>query len=244
MKSRTLAAAVAIAISLLAASSAAAQESKIQPGVSIESGGSYCTLAWILSGPGGTFGSTAAHCVSGNGAVVNLATGALGSIIERIGTVAFVGNADEAGRDYAFIRIDDEDLGQVDPSLKGWPAIPRGLSTPATASNGDIIQFSGHGLGFSLTQPTQEQRKGILNFIDEREHLVLGPVISGDSGGPVADVTDGNKALGIVNTVGVAVNSGALTVVHAGEGGANLSFAIADAAARGFGGLTLRTAGS
>jgi hypothetical protein len=70
--------------------------------------------------------------------------------------------------------------------------------------------------------------------MDAKEHLVLGPVISGDSGGPVANVTDGNKALGIVNTVGVAVNGGALTVAHAGEGGNNLEFVLSDAAARGF----------
>jgi len=246
MKSRTVAAAVAAAALLVAASPASAQtQAKIQPGSSIESDGSYCTLAWILDGPGGTYGSTAAHCVAGTGAVVNLASGALMAPIERIGTVAFTGNADEPGRDYAFIRIDDEDRAQVDPALKGWPAIPTGMSTAQTASAGDIIQFSGHGVGFSLTQPTQEQRKGILNVVDDGngEHTVIGPVISGDSGGPVANVTDGNKALGIVNTVGVGINTDGFVPVHAGEGGVNLERALADAAARGFGGLTLRTVG-
>jgi hypothetical protein len=38
------------------------------------------------------------------------------------------------------------------------------------------------------------------------------------------------------------VNSGALTVVTAGEGGANLDFVLQDAAARGLS-LTLRTVG-
>ena len=85
-----------------------------------------------------------------------------------------------------------------------------------------------------MTQPTREARIGILNWTDGVEHLVLGPVISGDSGGPVANVTDGNTALGIVNTVGVGVNSDALTVVTPGEGGANLDFVLQDAAARGF----------
>lgn len=237
------AAAVAVVACLAVATPAQAQEGTIQPGSAIESEGSYCTLAWIVDGPAGTYGATAAHCVSGTGAVVSLADGALGSVIERIGTVAFVGDADEPGRDYAFIAIDAEDLGQVDPALKGWPAIPTGVSTQATASEGDLIQFSGHGVGFSSTQPTQEQRKGVLNLMDAKEHLVLGAVTPGDSGGPVANITDGNKALGIVNTVGVAVNSDALAVAHAGEGGANLEFALADAAARGFGGLVLRTVG-
>lgn len=244
MHLRTLRAAALGAAVLAFGSAASAQAQTIQPGVAIVADGSYCTLNWIYDGQGAqagkTYGGTAAHCVSHVGQQVSLATGALGSEIERIGQVAFLGNADEPGRDYAFIEIDAEDLGKVNPALKGWPNIPTGVSTTATAKKGDIIQFSGHGVGFSNTQPTQEQRKGILNFMDGTEHLVLGPVISGDSGGPVANVTDGNKALGIVNTVGVAVNSGALTVAHAGEGGNNLEFVFKDAAARGFN-VALRT---
>ena len=228
----------AVAVAVLATSAAPALAQKIQPGEAIVADGSYCTLNWIYDGQGAqagkVYGGTAAHCVASVGQEVSLATGALGSEIERIGQVAFLGDADAPGRDYAFIEIDAADLGKVDPSLKGHPEIPTGVSTSATAQQGDTIQFSGHGVGFTLTQPTREQRIGILNWTDGVEHLVLGPVISGDSGGPVANVTDGNKALGIVNTVGVAVNSGALTVVHAGEGGNNLEFVLSDAAQRGF----------
>ena len=233
-----------VAVAVLATSAAPALAQKIQPGEAIVADGSFCTLNWIYDGQGAqagkVYGGTAAHCVSGVGQQVSLATGALGSEIERIGQVAFVGDADAPGRDYAFIEIDAADLGKVDPSLKGHPAIPTGVSTSATAKKGDTIQFSGHGVGFSNTQPTREQRIGILNWTDGVEHLVLGPVISGDSGGPVANVTDGNKAFGIVNTVGAAVNSSALTVVHAGEGGNNLEFVLRDAANRGFS-VALRT---
>ena len=55
-------------------------------------------------------------------------------------------------------------------------------------------------------------------------------------------MTDGNTAFGIVNTVGVGANTDALTVVTAGEGGANLDFVLQDAASRGFS-VTLRTVG-
>ena len=245
MKLRTIAATCAAAALLAGAAPASAQAQTIQPGISIEADGSYCTLAWVFYGPGGQYGSTAAHCVEGVGQVVNQAQGALLGTTGRIGTVAFRGDENTPGRDYAFIRFDDAVLPRVSGALKGWPAIPTGISTAATAKPGDIIQFSGHGVGFSYTQPTQEQRKGVLNVVaDENgEHTVLGPVISGDSGGPVADVTDGNKALGIVNTVGVGVNTDGLIPVHAGEGGVNLEHALADAAAHGFSGLTLRTAG-
>lgn len=243
MHLKTISAAAVAALGL-AFGASSAQANTIQPGVAIVADGSYCTLNWIYDGQGAqagkVYGGTAAHCVSAVGQQVSLATGALGSEIERIGQVAFLGNADEVGRDYAFIEIDAADVSKVNPALKGWPGIPTGVSTSATAKKGDIIQFSGHGVGFSNTQPSQEQRKGVLNFTDGTEHLVLGAVISGDSGGPVANVTDGNKAFGIVNTVGVAANSNALTVAHAGEGGNNLEFVFRDAAARGFN-VALRT---
>jgi hypothetical protein len=242
MHRRTIAVLCAVAGALATASPATAQT--IQPGVSIESEGSYCTMAWVFHGPGGQYGSTAAHCFASEGQVVNLAQGALLGTQGRIGTVVFRGDENVPGRDYAFIKFDDAVLPRVSGALKGWPAIPTGItSSPA---KGDVIQFSGHGVGFSYTQPTQEQRKGVLNVPQDTngEHTVLGPVISGDSGGPVADVTAGNTALGIVNTVGVGVNTQGLLPAHAGEGGVNLTHALADAAARGFGGLTLRTAGS
>jgi hypothetical protein len=79
----------------------------------------------------------------------------------------------------------------------------------------------------------------VLNQTDGVEHDILGGVSPGDSGGPVADLTYGNTAFGIVDTVGVGVNSDALTVVTAGEGGANLDFVLRDAAAHRFP-ITLR----
>jgi hypothetical protein len=230
MQHRMLLTAAVFAAVLALPATAAAQ--KIQPGESIVADGSFCTLNWIYDGGGGTYAGTAAHCVSGVGQEVSLATGSLGEPIERIGEVAFRGDPDAPGRDYAFIRIDAEDLSQVDPALKGHPGIPTGVSR--NAAEGDVIQFSGYGVGFHLTQPTREARVGVLNWTDGTEHLVLGAVTPGDSGGPVANVTDGNTAFGIVNTVGVAVNSDALTVGHVGEGGNNVEFVLADAAAHGF----------
>lgn len=224
----------------------ASEHEPIQPGASITAGGSYCTLNWIYDGAGGNAGGavyagTAAHCVEEVGQVVSLSTTSLGSTIERIGVVAFRGDPDTPGRDYAFIRIDDQDLSQVDPAMKGHPGIPTGVST--TYQEGDLMQFSGHGVGFHLTTVTQEERQGILNWTDGVEHQIVGGVTPGDSGGPVADLSDGGTAFGIVATVGVGVNTGALTIATAGEGGPNLDFVLQDAADRGFP-VTLRTVGS
>jgi hypothetical protein len=159
-------------------------------------------------------------------------------VVEPIGTVALRGDPDTDGRDYAIIRIDPAVAGQLDPGLAGHPDIPTGVSHGY--AKGDLMQFSGHGVGFDTTAPTREQRVGVLNAIDGGHHDIIGGVSPGDSGGPVADLTDGKTAFGIVDTVGVGVNGGALSVVTAGEGGANLDFVLADAAAHGLN-LTLRT---
>lgn len=213
---------------------AQAQEAPIQPGSSITMGGSFCTLNWIYDGPGGhTYGGTAAHCVDSVGQRISLASGSLGEPIEEIGSVAYV----DDDLDYAFIQVDDSDLAQVDPSMKGHPTIPTGVATTDTAATGDLMQFSGHGVGFHLLAPTQEQRAGILHSNDGTQHYIMGAVSPGDSGGPVADITDGNKAFGIVNTVGAGVNN---AVPYAGEGGVSLEGMLTDAAAGGFP-VTVRT---
>ena len=208
----------------------------IQPGSSITMGGSFCTLNWIYDGTGtqagNVYGGTAAHCVSGVGQVVFNATGSLGSATTRIGTVAYVSSA----LDSALILVDEAREGDVVAALKGHPNIPTGVST--NSALGDLIQFSGNGVGFHATQQTRESRVGVLAYDDGTQHYVDGPVSNGDSGGPVADITDGNTALGIVNTLGVAASSAFGAAV--GEGGVSLPALFADAAANGFP-IALRT---
>lgn len=202
----------------------------IQPGSSITMGGSYCTLNWIYDGrdsqAGNVFGGTAAHCVSGVGQVVYNSSTSLGTQQTRIGTVAYVSST----LDSALILIDTVRHADVVASLKGHPTIPTGVSTNSAV--GDLIQFSGHGIGFHLTQQTQESRVGVLAYDDGTQHYVDGPVANGDSGGPVANITDGNTALGIVNTLGVAASSAFGAAV--GEGGVSLPALFADAEANGF----------
>lgn len=234
-RSHALATVIALALTTLVIVSPARAAGPVQPGVRINTEVGGCTLAWLfqrvdVQSDGTTtvnvFGSTAAHCVSSVGQTVTDGGG------DRIGQVAFMGNADEEGRDYAFIAIDPARYGDINPAMAGHPDIPTGLST--APQEGDLMQFSGHGVGFDATQPTREERVGILNWHGDREHAVTGIVLFGDSGGPVADIDEGNTAYGIVNTVGGGVNGQAMTVVMAGEGGANLTFVLADAAANGF----------
>jgi hypothetical protein len=217
-----------VAVGVLAGSLVVSQRGSaaaiIQPGAPIVAGTSLCTLNWIYDGAGGPYAGTAGHCVENVGQRVALdeAGGAPGGF----GSVAFI----SPSLDYSLIRIDAAELGNVSAAMRGHPTIPKGVSTTATAAVGDLIQFSGWGIGVSLTSVTREQRIGILGYNDANQHYVYGLVTPGDSGGPVADVTDGNKALGIVDTVGVAINP----LPQAGEGGVSMEGLLADAAANGF----------
>ncbi|MEX2394257.1 MAG: trypsin-like serine protease [Actinomycetota bacterium] len=192
----------------------------VQPGVQITMGNSLCTLNWIYDGPGGPYAGTAAHCVSGVGQRITLTDGNV-----AFGTVSLF----REDLDYALITIDAEDVSLINPALKGHPSIPQGVSTVDTAAVGDTMQFSGYGTGFGFSNITQEQRQGILGFNDGTQHYIYGAVSPGDSGGPVADVTDGGKAFGIVNTLGLALTP----LPQAGEGGLSLDALLADAAAQG-----------
>jgi hypothetical protein len=228
------AAIAATTLGVLAPALPASAAPVIQPGASLEFGDSFCTMNWVYNGAdGSTYVGAARHCTTGVGQEVDLATGSLGTPIERIGAVAYT----SAALDFLLIRLDAGVLGQVNPAMAGHPAIPTGVSTTSTAAVGDVVQYSGHGVGFDETTPTQQQRVGVLGFNDGTQHYSYGAVTPGDSGGPVGDVTDGNKALGIVDTVGVAVVNNTPQV---GEGGVSLQALLADAGAHGFS-VSLRT---
>lgn len=231
---RSVAVVVATAALVLAAAPSQAQTTGIQPGASIiNEGGGQCTLNWVYDGTGaqaGTvFAGTAAHCVDRVGEQITLQTGTFGSPILVIGEVAFI----SPNLDYSLIRVFDENLSLVDPAMKGHPNIPTGVSTTETASLGDLIQFSGNGVGFHATTLTQEQRVGVLHFNDGTEWSALGPVTFGDSGGPAGNITDGNRALGIVTVLCVGISC-------SGAGGVSLEGLLQDAASFGFT-VTLRT---
>ncbi len=200
-----------------------------QPGSSITDGNGYCTLNWIYNGTGTqagkTYGGAAAHCFT-QGTRVWISDASLGTPIVQFGTVAYRSSA----LDFELIQVDSPCACTVSAAMAGHPDIPKGVSTTSTAAVGDVIQYSGHGVATDATTPTQQDRVGVLGYNDGTQHYSYGVVSPGDSGGPVADVTDGNKALGIVDTVGVALTP----IPQAGEGGVSMQALLADAAAHGF----------
>jgi hypothetical protein len=163
------------------------------------------------------------------GEEITMQTGTFGTSELVIGEVAVISPT----YDYSLIRVDPANEGSVSAAMKGHPDIPTGVSTTETAAAGDIVQFSGNGVGFHLLPQTQESRIGVLHFFDGVEWSALGPVSPGDSGGPVADTTDGNKALGVVDVLCVGTQC-------LGAGGVALETVLSDAAANGFA-VSLRT---
>ena len=214
-------AAIAVAAALPSTASAAVT---LQPGAYHETDAGSCTLNFAYTGGGNTYLGTAAHCVASIGQRVRDIEGT------EFGSVAFIGNQDTTEWDFAFIRVDSEDLGRVSPAVKGHPTYPRGSTVPTDTLTGDQIQLSGYGLGYDTTQPTQEQRRALMGFDDTELYTVSGPIHWGDSGGPLVHIGTG-KALGIVSRLCAGACS---------EEGPTVQGILAKAAASGFP-VTLRT---
>jgi Trypsin-like peptidase domain len=216
------------ALAILALAPAAAQAATtLQPGAYHETDAGSCTMNFVYDGGGSTYVGTAAHCVDGVGQRVRDIDGV------EFGSVAFVGDADTTEWDFAFIRVDAEDVGRVSPAVKGHPAFPTGSTVPADTATGDSVQLSGYGLGYGTTQPTQEQRTAVMGFDDTELYTVTGPIHWGDSGGPLVHRRTG-RALGIVSR---------LCVGPCSEEGPTVQGILAKAASSGFA-VSLRTVGS
>ena len=215
-------AALAVAFAIPGAASAAGT---LQPGAYHETDAGSCTLNFAYTGPSGeTLLGTAAHCVESVGQGVRDIDG------EQFGTVAFIGDADTTEGDFAFIRVEPEDVGRVSAAVKGHPAYPKGSTVPTDTVTGDTIQLSGYGLGYGTTPTTQEKRTAVMGYDDANYYTVSGPIHWGDSGGPLVHVRTG-KALGIVSRLCAGACS---------EMGPTVQGILAKAAAAGFP-VTLRT---
>ena len=217
MKRKLLTAAATLAVAAVLPSAASAAVT-LQPGAYHETDAGSCTLNFVYTGGGKTYLGTAAHCVASIGQPVRDIDGT------AFGKVAFIGDQNTTAWDFAFIEVDPEDLGRVSPAVKGWPAFPKGVTTPAETLLGDSIQLSGYGLGYDTTPATQEQRRAVMGSDDASTYTVSGPIHWGDSGGPLVHIGTG-KALGIVSRLCAGACS---------EEGPTVQGIIAKAASRGF----------
>lgn len=179
-------------------------QTELQPGAMLRVADGQCTLNFVYDGLGANAGKvyvgTAAHCGEKVG---DEAMDAEGTVF---GTFAFLGDADDPARDYAFIEVAPDQLGRVDPAVKGHPEYPTGFTTPAETEAGDWVQMSGYGLGFGELQATQEGRQVVLQSDDADVYTLSGPSVNGDSGGPFVHIDTG-KALGVVSQYGFTYGS-------------------------------------
>lgn len=166
----------------------------IQPGADHNGG---CTLNFVFDGEGALAGrvfiGTAGHCVDAVGE--RAWTGATGSF----GTVVYFADDDE-NLDFALIEVDEAKHRYVSAEVRGHAGEPTGWTESSDTQAGDLVKFSGHGLVYGWTETTREGRMGVLVNDDAREYGVEGPILWGDSGGPV--LTEDGRALGIVSRLG------------------------------------------
>ncbi|HEU0131948.1 MAG TPA: trypsin-like serine protease [Mycobacteriales bacterium] len=225
---RVLLTALGLTAALLPGPAAHASGGYLQPGDYMVAGSSACTTNFVYDGTGSLAGKvylgTAAHCVTNVGQDVADINGTVW------GDVALIGDQNSTAPDYAFIEVRAAHVSRVRAWVKGYPNYPTGYTTSNETATGDLVQVSGYGLGFDLTNVTQEKRQAVLTFDDAQTHNVLGPIDFGDSGGPLVHVKTG-KALGIVSRLCTGACS---------ETGPTVQGIIAKAAARGFT-VTLRT---
>jgi len=175
----------------------------IQPGDPLlgDDGDPFCTLNFIYDSQTNdtVYLSTAAHCVD-KGQVVTTTNH------EAFGTVEFVGDAGDVTRDFVLIRVHDDAVPTVQPSVRGYPDMPTGVAEPSETQTGDLVPMSGWGVATNVEATTRENRTGVL--VEHRPNLVRmeGPVTNGDSGGPW--MHESGQALGIASRITATVSTG------------------------------------
>jgi hypothetical protein len=200
-----------------------AAAASIQPGDYMQTSVGGCTLGFLATAGGRTLFMSAAHCVDHVGEQVRLEDGSV------LGHVVAMGNPDVNIQDWSLIEVSASRVGQTSGVVRGHSA-PSGFVTSTTTSLGDLVDYSGHGIPFYVTDITREQRFGVLTEHTQNEWATIGPDTFGDSGGPVLHRGTG-AALGLVSRLCIGLCTSM---------GPTVEGILPQAAARGFS-LTLRT---
>lgn len=179
----------ALSLAFLPPTQAGHPVNPLQPGDIVTGPTGQCTLDFVFDGPGGeVYFGIAAHCIDLGDTMSSTAYGGFGTAVYD----------DDAFRDFGLIQVAATKVAHVSPVVKGHPGTPTGYTVSSGTSLGDLVAFSGYGVGFGAAPATQEDRVGVLFSDSPTRYCVDGPVIFGDSGGPVIHVPTG-KALGVVS---------------------------------------------
>jgi hypothetical protein len=231
---KTLIAGLAIAASLIAASSASARAwapaatAAVHPGVQTFTNGAQCTANFIYTdASGNVYIGQAAHCSStgGNTDTDGCQTTSLpyGTPVEvtgasKPGTLVYnswtamqqAGETDPdtcAYNDIGIVKLDPADYGAVNPSVPTLGG-PTGLDTNGTQQGDTVFSYGNSELRAGVTLLSPKQGASLGDDGNGWTHLVatVTPGIPGDSGSGFMD--DSGKALGVLSTLQIAPVAG------------------------------------
>ena len=240
---------------------APADTATIHPGVQMYTDGAQCTGNFVFTdGAGDVYVGYAAHCAGTGGATetgcdsgwLPLGTkvdfvegGSLASAGESVGTGTLVYSSwlamQKAGttdanacdhNDFALVRVDAENVGDVNPSIPFWGG-PMGIDTDGTQAGETVYSYGSSSLraGIELLSPKQGTSLGTSGEGWSHPVYTATPGVPGDSGSAFLDA-EGN-ALGTLSTLAIAPLAGSNGV---GDLAHELEFAQAHS---GIGGLAL-----
>lgn len=208
----------------------------IQPGSLLTTTEFGCGAAdWVFQGQGRLrkqeFIGTDSLCLRAVGQRVylnkSLTSVELGTYV---GTVAYI-----SPMGYALIRFDRHVLTYVNPAMAGNPHVPQRLGTTANVKPGDLCDFGARPVRYDpygVSQAVPLPAGVLADFSNARLFCDGGPDVALDHGGPMADNTAGNAALGIATDTNG--RPGTTEAPLAGVGGLTVVAMLADAARHGF----------
>ncbi len=216
---------------------APADTALIHPGVQMYTEGAQCTANFVFTdGAGTVYVGYAAHCAGTGEATDTNGCEAgslpLGTRVEFVqggslvsagttvgeGTLAYSSwltmqqrNETDANtcdyNDLALVRVDADDLAQVNPTVPHWGG-PVGINTEGTAAGETVYSYGNSSLRFGQSQLSPKQGTSLGTSGDGWTHPVytVSPGVPGDSGSAFLDA--GGRALGTLSTLAVAPLAG------------------------------------
>jgi hypothetical protein len=224
MRKLAMACVVAVAFMLVvfapatAAAWAPAGQAAVHPGVQTFTDGAQCTSNFVFTEGTNVYLGQAAHC-SGTGAATDTNGCESGSL--PIGTPVEIDGATRPGtmvynswltmqargetnpdacayNDFALVRIDPADIGQVNPSVPGFGG-PTGVGSAADGET--VYSYGNSSLRAGVTKLSPKQ--GVVIFTEgngwSRTVYTVTPGIPGDSGSGFLNSTGG--AIGVLSTL-------------------------------------------
>lgn len=175
------------------------QERFIQPGRGYGFHG--CSIGFLLADAAGAiYATTSGHCIAAP-SLSHPLYGVWGDVV----AVSLTAPEVDPGTDIALVRIREEMLDYVEPSMR-WVGGPSGLAAPGDLPRGAPLAYAGAPVvGQSVTAAILPPRPAIVLESGAIEIVASSAVfpLGGESGSPILDIATG-RAVGLVKGAPVA----------------------------------------